>query len=66
MTEEELKKGMGAVYKQGIKNGAILIKNKILKTINRDKKIFFSFKDGKDFINLLKTIEKIQLSGKDK
>lgn len=59
MEEEEIKKGLDEVYAVGFKNGQIEMRNKILKSINRD----WSLVANADLmIRLMKKINRIKLS----
>ncbi len=60
MNEEELKEGMDKVYAIGFKNGRIDMKNKILKSLNRDWKLFSSFTQVDLLIDILKKIQKLK------
>ncbi len=59
MTEEEIKKYLDEVYAVGFKNGQIEMRNKILKSINRD----WSLVAHVDvMVKLMKKINRIKLS----
>ncbi len=59
MTEEELKKGLDDVYLMGFTNGQIEMRNKILKSINRDWKLVKHFDL---MVKLMRKINRIKLS----
>ena len=60
MTEEEIKKGLDKVYAVGVKNGRILMKNKILKSLNRDWKLFCGVDEMRLMVQILKKINKLK------
>lgn len=49
------------IYNVGIKNGGILMKNEILKTLNRDWKLFKTYSEVKLLMKILKKINKIKI-----
>lgn len=57
MNEQELKEGMDKVYAIGFKNGRIDMKNKILKSINRDWRLL---PNADLVVKILKKINKIK------
>jgi len=59
MKEEELKKYLDEVYAIGFKNGQIEMRNKILKSINRDWKLM---SNADLTVKLLKKINCLKLS----
>jgi len=59
MTEEEIKKGMDDVYAVGVRNGGILMKNKILKALNTDYKLFSTVPEVDFLHKIIKKIDKI-------
>jgi hypothetical protein len=59
MTEEDIKKGLDDVYSVGFKNGQIEMRNKILKSINRDWSLI---PDAGLMVKLMKKISRIKLS----
>lgn len=61
MDKKELKAKLDEVYNLGIKNGGLLMKNKILKSLNRDWKLFLTKSELDLLIKILKKIDKIQL-----
>lgn len=56
---KEIKKYLDKVYMVGLKNGGIIMKNKILKSINRDWHLFCTRDELKIMVKLLKKISKI-------
>ncbi len=56
------KKKLDEVYNIGVKNGSILMKNEILKKLNRDWKLFTTASELKLMVKILKKINKIKLS----
>jgi hypothetical protein len=60
MNEQELKEKLDQVYNLGVKNGGILMKNKILKSLNRDWKIFSTKQELDIMIKVMKKIDKIK------
>lgn len=61
MTEGELKKGMDEVYAVGFKHGQIEMRNKILKSINRD---YGLLPHASLMLKLMKKINRLKLSKK--
>lgn len=59
MSEEELKKGLDEVYAVGFRNGQIEMRNKILKSINRDWRLIPNFVL---MVSLMKKINRLKLS----
>lgn len=59
MEEEEIKKGLDEVYAVGFKNGQIEMRNKILKSINRDWSLVMHVDL---MVKLMKKINRIKLS----
>lgn len=57
--EDEIKKGMDEVYLVGFKNGQIEMRNKILKSINRDWSLIIH---ADLMIKLMKKINRMKLS----
>jgi len=61
MKEEKLKKITDEIYFLGERNGKILMKNAILKKINRSFKLWFSKKNSQNLVKeILDTIDKIK------
>lgn len=63
--EKEIKAKLDKVYLAGFKNGSITMKNKILKSLNRDWKIFCTPSELNMMVKVLKKIDKVNLSKKD-
>ena len=61
MKEKTLKQGMDEVYSIGLKNGSIEMKNKIMKSLNRDWKLFRTTEEIRMLIKVLKKINKIKI-----
>jgi len=59
MTEKEIKKGLDEVYAAGFKNGQIEMRNKILKSINRDVSLL---PNASLMVKLMKKINRLKLS----
>lgn len=59
MTEKEIKKGLDEVYAVGFKNGQIEMRNKILKSINRDVSLL---PNASLMVKLMKKINRLKLS----
>ena len=59
MKEEELKKGLDKVYTIGFKNGQIEMRNKVLKSINRDYSLL---PNANLMVKLMKKINRLKLS----
>jgi len=57
--EQELKKKLDEVYDVGVKNGRIEMKNKILKSLNRDWKLFSTIAEVKLLVKVLKKINRL-------
>lgn len=62
MTEKEIKECLDQVYAVGFKNGQIEMKSKILKSLNRDWKLFGTFPEATLLIKILKKINRLKLS----
>lgn len=62
MTEKDLKKWADEIYQVGFRNGQIEMKNKVLKTINRDWKIVRMKNPVDVAMHFLKKINKLKLS----
>lgn len=60
MKEEELKEYLDEVYNIGFKNGCIEMKNKVLKTLNTDWKLFGTKVEVDLLVKILKKIDKIK------
>ncbi len=60
MTREELRRELDKVYAVGVKNGRILMKNKILMSLNRDWKLFLIVPETNLLIKVLKKIYKLK------
>lgn len=58
--EKEVKDVMDEVYNIGLKNGRIEMKNKILKSLNRDWKLFSTAPQVDLLIKILKKINRIK------
>jgi hypothetical protein len=61
MTEEKIKKAMDEVYAVGFKNGGISMKNKILKRLNTDWKMFRTKPEMDILIKVLKKINRLTI-----
>lgn len=59
MKEEEIKKGLDKVYDVGFKNGQIEMRNKILKSINRDWSLIMN---GALMVKLMKKINRLKFT----
>ena len=59
MSEEEIKAGLDKVYKTGFRNGGIEKKNKILRSLNRDWKLFRTKTELDLLVKVLKKINKL-------
>lgn len=57
--ERELKEKLDEVYNIGVKNGRIEMKNKILKSINRDWKLFTTAPEMHLLVKVLKKINRL-------
>lgn len=62
MKEGEIKKGLDKVYAVGFKNGQIEMRNKVLKSINRDWSLI---PDAGLMVKLMKKIDRLKLSNAD-
>lgn len=60
MTTEELKEKLDEVYAIGFRNGRIDMKNKILKSLNRDWKLFHSVATVGLMVKILKKINRLR------
>jgi hypothetical protein len=60
MNEKDLKEKLDEIYNIGVKNGGIEMKNKILKSLNRDWKLFSEAPKVSFLMKILKKINKIK------
>lgn len=60
-TDKDIKKELDKLYDTGFNNGSIEMKNKIMKSLNRDWRMFTSVAQVKLLIKILKKIDKIKI-----
>lgn len=63
--DQEMKKYLDEVYEVGLKNGRIEMKNKILKSLNRDWKLFKNKAEFDLMVKILKKVNRLQSTKSD-